>query len=110
MTLAISILSSSCILHYNSDNVMCATRGLYYLVDYTNAITCNTWEGNVTTRREIYIGHIRSLGFGDIIEGVTLRRVTLWRLGRIISNVPMHYTNCHDVNKFSLQKVTYVDE
>ena len=35
----------------------------------------------VTTRREILIEHIHSLGFRDIREGVRLWRVALWRLG-----------------------------
>ena len=31
------------------------------------------WEGNVTTRRTVWVENIRSLGFWDIREGVTLK-------------------------------------
>jgi hypothetical protein len=41
-----------------------------------NVKTCHTWEGNVTTRRDISIKHVLSLGCGDIREGVTLQRLS----------------------------------
>ena len=57
--------------------------GLNSLVDCFNVKTYDVWEGNVTTRRGIQKEHICSLGFPGITEGVTLRRVTLHRLGCI---------------------------
>ena len=48
------------------------------MVDYFDTQTCDTWETNVTKRREIETAHIHSLGFRDTREGVTL-----WRLGCI---------------------------
>ena len=41
-------------------------------------------RGNVITRGEIQTAHIRSLGFQDIREEVTLQRVALQRVGCII--------------------------
>ena len=35
----------------------------------------------MTTRKEVSIENIRCLEFWDLGEGVTLRRVILWRLG-----------------------------
>ena len=37
------------------------------------------WEGNVTTRRNIQTEHIHFVGFWDIREGVTLRRLEYGR-------------------------------
>ena len=50
---------------------------------------CDVWEGNVTTRREIYTEHICSLGFRDIREGAALQRVMLGRLGCGLQSVLM---------------------
>jgi hypothetical protein len=50
-------------------------------VDYLDVKARDMQEGNVTRRREIYNKHIRSLGFWDIIEGVTIRRLVLRRVG-----------------------------
>jgi hypothetical protein len=47
--------------------------GLKSLVDYFNVKTCDVWEVNVTTRREILIEKICSLGFKDIREGLTIK-------------------------------------
>ena len=55
--------------------------GLRSLADYLDVKSRDVWEGNVTRRGEIYIEHIRSLGFRDIIEGVTIRRLVLRRVG-----------------------------
>jgi hypothetical protein len=44
------------------------------------AIPCCHSEKNVTTKREIQIENICFLAFQNIREGVTLRRVILWRL------------------------------
>jgi hypothetical protein len=55
--------------------------GLISLVDYIKVITCDVWEGNVTTRRDVLNEHICSLLFQDIREEVTLQRMTLCRLG-----------------------------
>jgi hypothetical protein len=52
-------------------------RALNSLVDYFNVETYDTHEVIVTTRTNIWIVHIHSLGFQVIREGVTLRRVTL---------------------------------
>jgi hypothetical protein len=52
------------------------------VVDYFNANTCVVWEGNVTTRKEISAEkHLLPVDIRDIREGMTLRRVILWRLG-----------------------------
>ena len=48
--------------------------GLNSVVDYCNVKTHDMWEGNVITWREISTEHICSLGFGDTIEWVKLRR------------------------------------
>ena len=50
------------------------------LVVYFNVKTHDTWEGNVTIRNEIQIKNIRSLGFWDLREGMTLRRLILLSL------------------------------
>lgn len=56
--------------------------GLNFRWDNMNFKPYDIREGNVTTKREIYIEHIYTLGFQDIREeNVTLRRVTLWTLG-----------------------------
>ena len=44
------------------------------------------WEGNVTIWSEIQTKHNRSLGFWDIREGVTLRRLILWRSSVFVCN------------------------
>ena len=59
----------------NNDNMMCASMWFEFLVGYFNVKTCDIWEVNMTTRREIWTKHIHSLGFGDVRE-----EVTLWRL------------------------------
>jgi hypothetical protein len=43
-------------------------------VDYFMSKTCDIWEVNVTTRRDIQTENICFLGFRDTREGVTLRR------------------------------------
>ena len=59
----------------NDDNVMHASMWFEFcLVDYFNVKTHDMWEGNVITWREISTEHICSLGFGDTIEWVKLRR------------------------------------
>ena len=57
----------------------CCMRGygLDPLLVYFNVQTHDIWERNMSIRREMQIEHIRSLGFQDIREGVTLRRVML---------------------------------
>ena len=54
--------------------------GLNALVNYFNVKTCDMWEGDVTTRRDIWTKHICSLGFWDMREEATLQKVTLRRL------------------------------
>jgi hypothetical protein len=46
-------------------------------MDYFNVKTYDTWEGNVTIKSEIQTKNIRSLGFWNIIGGVTLRGVDI---------------------------------
>lgn len=43
--------------------------------------TRDVWMGNVITRSKIWIENICFLGFGDIREGVTLRKLVLQTLG-----------------------------
>lgn len=49
------------------------TCDLNYLMDYFNVKICAIWEGIATTRREILIEHMCSLGFQDMREGMTLQ-------------------------------------
>ena len=49
--------------------------GLNSLEDYFNIRALDIWEENVTTRQEILTEHVCSLGFWDVREGVTLRRL-----------------------------------
>ena len=42
---------------------------------------CDTRERNVPIKSEIWTTNIRSLGFWDIREWVTLRKLILWSLG-----------------------------
>jgi len=44
--------------------------GMNSMVKYFNVKTYDIWEGNVTTKRKIWIEHIRSLEFWIIREGV----------------------------------------
>ena len=60
-------------------------------------------ESNVTIRSEIWTTHIRSLGFRDIRECVTLRGLILWSLGcmwwggcHLMIDVPC-FSNFHDI-------------
>jgi hypothetical protein len=57
--------------------------GLISLVVCINNKFCDIRERNVTVRSEIWSMNIRSLGFQDIREWVTLWRVILWSLGCI---------------------------
>ena len=66
--------------NYNDENVTRASVWFDYLVVYFNVETCDMWEINVTMRSETKIKNIRSLGFQDIREGVTLRRLVLQSL------------------------------
>ena len=54
--------------------------GLNTLVVYFNVETHVYERRNVTIRSEIETMNIRSLGFRDVREGVTLRRLILWSL------------------------------
>jgi hypothetical protein len=60
--------------------------GLTSLVVCINDKICDIREKNVTIRSEIWTTNIRSLGFRDIREWVTLWRLILWSLGCITYN------------------------
>ena len=55
--------------------------GLTSWVVCINNKLCDTWEGNVTTKSEIWTMNIRSLGFRDVRGCVTLWRLILQSLG-----------------------------
>ena len=52
-------------------------HGLNSWVGYFNVKMCDVWEGNVTTRREIWTENIHSLGFSDMV----LKKIILQKLG-----------------------------
>ena len=65
--------------------------GLNSLMVCFNVKTCVIYgSGNVITRSEIFIQNIRSLGFRDIREGVTLRRLILGSLECIDVHVDLN--------------------
>ena len=55
--------------------------GLNSLVHYFSVKTFDTWEGNVTTRREIWTKNIHSLVFLDTREGVTSKEGDIMEVG-----------------------------
>ena len=50
-------------------------------MDYFDVKTCDVWEVNVTTRREIWNENIRSLGFRDIREGSDVKEGDITEVG-----------------------------
>ena len=56
------------------------------LVDWLNVKTCDIWEENVTIRKEVKTEHILSIGFRDIIEGVSLQMLGCVRIGSRLSS------------------------
>jgi hypothetical protein len=50
------------------------------MVDYFIVKTHDIWEGNVITRSEIEIENLCCLGFQEIREGMTLKRLELQSL------------------------------
>ena len=53
----------------NDDNVMRVSVWFEFFDGLFNVKSRDVWEGNMTTRWEIQIEHICSLGFQDIREG-----------------------------------------
>jgi hypothetical protein len=58
---------------------------LNFSVVYYNVKTYDIWERNMTVRSEVYTENMDSLGFGDLREGVTLRRLILRSLEYFIT-------------------------
>ena len=63
-------------------------RALKSLVVHFNVRPRDIWEGHVTTRSEIQPGNNRSLGFPDIREGVTSRRLILRSVECLLVSIP----------------------
>ena len=62
--------------------------GFNSLVVYFYVNTRDIREEYMTTRSELYTEDIRSLGFRDVREGVTWRRLILWSLEYIVLDDP----------------------
>jgi hypothetical protein len=58
-------------------------RDLNSCVVFLNVKIHDIWEGNMTIKSEVQTKNVRFLGFQDIREGVTIRRLILRRLESI---------------------------